>query len=106
MNLTAENTTEENETEEIKETVPYIPEGMSIGGFRLVLDDIVFLDNENCGAFSIKYVNGTVFDKLLICERQSKYWTSPEGYRYRIFVVKLAPGYSGAETWADVRIYG
>jgi hypothetical protein len=86
---------------------PQKPEGMGFGGFYLVLDDIVLPRYDaTCGAFSILYSNGTVADKLLICEGKSAYWTTPQGHKYRIFVVELAGGYTHAENWADVRIYG
>ncbi len=116
-NLTATNITG-NETEQINETIeenetevqgpPAIPEGIHLGGYLLVLDDIVIYpeSEEDCGAFSIMLTNGTVVDKLIICERQSKYWITPEGHKYRIFVVKLAAGYTMQENWADVRVYG
>jgi len=97
-NASAEEMQEINETEEI-------PEGFPIGGYMLVLDDVV-VHPDNCGAFSVRHANGTVIDKLLICEKESTYWIGPDGHKYRILVVKVAAGYTQKENWADVRIYG
>jgi hypothetical protein len=84
-----------------------IPEGIRFGEYLLVLDDVVLpAYDSTCGAFSIVAQNGSTIDKLLICEKMSKNWVSPEGHSYRIFVVKVAGGYSYKAAWADVRIYG
>ncbi len=110
VNITGNLTEPVNETAEENEVQepPAIPEGIHLGGYLLVLDDVVIYpeSSEDCGAFSIMLTNGTVVDKLLICEGQSKYWITPEGHKYRIFVVKLAAGYTMQENWADVRVYG
>lgn len=82
-------------------------EGVEFGGYLLVLDDVVLpAYDSTCGAFSVVAGNGTALDKLLICEKKSKNWVSPEGHSYRIFVVKVVGGYSHQAAWADVRIYG
>lgn len=112
VNLTANNITlndtEINETNQSKEEIEETqeePKSFPIGGYRLVLDDVV-ITPESCGAFSITDHEGTVLDKLLICEKESQYWISPEGHRYRILVVKVAAGYTFEGNWADVRVYG
>jgi hypothetical protein len=84
-----------------------LPEGIAFGGYRLVLDDVVLpAYDSTCGAFSVVANNGSTLDKLLICEKKSKNWVSPQGHSYRIFVVKVVGGYSHQAAWADVRIYG
>ncbi len=83
------------------------PEGLRFGQYYLVLDDIVLpAYDSTCGAFSVVAQNGSTLDKLLICEKRSKNWVSPEGHSYRILVVKAVAGYSHNAAWADVRIYG
>lgn len=83
------------------------PEGIRFGQYYLVLDDVVLpAYDSTCGAFSVIGQNGSTLDKLLICEKNSKNWVSPEGHSYRILVVKLAAGYTHQAAWADVRIYG
>ncbi len=83
------------------------PEGLKFGQYSLVLDDVVLpAYDATCGAFSVIGRNGSTIDKLLICEKKSKNWVSPEGHAYRIFVVKVVGGYSFNAAWADVRIYG
>ena len=86
------------------EPEPEPPAGWHFGPHILVLDDVSVIPNsdEPCGIFSIRDASDdTVLDKKIICPGESAYW---EGYR--IFVVKVAAGYSGGENWADVRIYG
>ncbi len=81
--------------------------GLKFGQYSLVLDDIVLpAYDATCGAFRILDQNGSTVDNLLICEKRSKNWISPEGHEYRFFVVKVAAGYSHQAAWADVRIYG
>ena len=81
--------------------------GLKFGQYSLVLDDVVLpAYDATCGAFSILDQNGSTVDNLLICEKRSKNWISPDGQEYRFFVVKVAAGYSYQEAWADVRIYG
>ena len=96
-----------NESPPANETPPEEPEpskGWHFGPHILVLDDVSVIPNsdEPCGIFSIRDASDdTVLDKKIICPGESAYWAG-----YRIFVVKVAAGYSGGENWADVRIYG
>ncbi len=81
--------------------------GLQFGQYSLVLDDVVLpAYDSTCGAFSVIDQNGSTVDNLLICEKRSKNWVSPDGHSYRILVVKVAAGYSHQAAWADVRIYG
>lgn len=83
------------------------PSGIRFDRYLLVLDDIILpATDDTCGAFSVMEQNGTIVDKLIICEKDSRYWITPDGHKYRILVVKLAAGYTHQEAWADVRIYG
>ena len=96
-----------NLTEPEEENVNPGIEGLPMGDYLLVLDDVVLpAYDSTCGAFSVLGQNGTTIDKLLVCEKKSKNWVSPEGHSYRILLVKAAAGYSHSAAWADVRIYG
>lgn len=86
------------------EPLPETPAGLRFGGYLLVLDDVSVIptSDEPCGIFSILDASDySVLDKEIICPGESKMYAG-----YRIFVVKVAAGYAGAENWADVRIYG
>ena len=89
---------------------PQIPEGILFGNssYLLVLDDVsvVPVSDEPCGIFSIRHsADGSVIEKLFICPGDSQYWTSEEGNSYRIYVVKVAAGYTQEEKWAKVLIF-
>jgi hypothetical protein len=85
--------------------IPERPKGLAFGGkYLLVLDDVSIIptSDEPCGIFSILDSSDySVLDKEIICPGESKMFSG-----YRIFVVKVAAGYSGQGNWADVRIYG
>ncbi len=77
------------------------------GNYSIVLDDasIIPVSSEPCGIFSIRDREGAILEKLLICPGESEYWQGPGGQTYRIFVVKVAAGYSGGK-WAQIIVYG
>jgi hypothetical protein len=105
-----------NQTNQTNQTAPEVPpepekKGLAFGGGRylLVLDDasLVPTSEEPCGIFSIRLASDySVLDKTIICPGESDTWFDEAGHGYRIFVVKVAAGYSGSGSWADVRIYG
>ncbi|MCI0503717.1 hypothetical protein L0Y65_03320 [Candidatus Micrarchaeota archaeon] len=86
------------------------PEGLAFanGSYVLAFDDasVIPVSSEPCGIFSLWAINGTLLEKMLICPGESEVWASPEGATYRIEVVSVAAGYSGAEAWAKVIIFG
>ncbi|HSB46370.1 MAG TPA: hypothetical protein VLD37_00010 [Candidatus Bilamarchaeum sp.] len=90
---------------------PENPPGLAFGGGRylLVLDDasVVPSSKEPCGIFSIRLAEDySLLDKTIICPGESFVWRDESGHAFRIFVVKVAAGYSGTGSWVDVRIYG
>ena len=107
-NITITNQTdpEEPQTPEVPpEEIPEKPKGLAFGGkYLLVLDDVSIIptSDEPCGIFSILDSSDySVLEKEIICPGESKMFSG-----YRIFVVKVAAGYTGGGNWADVRIYG
>ncbi len=105
------------------------------GKYSLVLDDISIVpeNDKPCGIFSIRDTNrararnestenvsgpdpvarpatedptDTILGKMVICKDQSRYWTDPNGNRYRILILDIAPGYTQESKWARAIIYG
>jgi len=75
------------------------------GSYQLVLEDISSIDY--CALLSVVFhSNQSEITKLKACPTQDVNWISPEGRVFRIKVVKTAAGYTGNESWADIRIYG
>ena len=113
-NITVQNSTAINESanETANESVPSgpaTPAGIAFanGSYLLVLDDVsVSGPSAPCGIFSVRYSNGSVIDRLLICPPNSQNWLSPEGSTYRIYVIEVAAGYTHEENWARVIIFG
>lgn len=104
-------TTQSNDT--VDETGQNVTEkeysGIRFGAYTLLLEDLAPQEREYCALVRIVGISGeeiTDYERAQICPGESHYWVSPEGHRYRIYVVDTATGYSQGKIWANIIIYG
>ncbi len=76
------------------------------GKYSLVLDDVSLMQAKPCGIFSIRNMNGSIMDGMVICPTQSQTWIAPDGHEFRIRADDVAAGYSKQAMWANVEIFG
>lgn len=75
------------------------------GAYLLVLEDISVSDS--CALMSVNFAaNQSEITKLKGCPGKDVNWVSSEGRIFRIKVIKTAAGYTYAEKWASVIIFG
>jgi len=82
-------------------------DALAIGGYVIVLDDVVFKNNVECAALQM-YNKTTMksIHKALACPGVDTYWVAPNGHKYRIVVTEAAAGMTKNEIWAKIFIYG
>ena len=79
--------------------------GMGFGEYILLLEDLSDEKPYPCAIVRVVDFEGVEYERTKICPGDSYYWISPEGHRYRFYVVQTAAGYSGGAAWADIIVY-
>ncbi len=84
--------------------------GLEFGDYSLAVEDLSLASGPSgasCAIIGIySNANGSKLAELQDCPGQSAYWVAPDGHRWRIMVYQTAPGYSGAEAWAEIAVFG